>query len=163
MKMRAYDRLSAVRYARRWALGRNPAYADFENMGGDCTNFVSQCLFAGCGVMDFTPVSGWYYVKLNERAPAWSGTVYLHRFLTENRGQGPFGRPAALQDVLPGDVVQWGDEKGRFFHTGLITGTQPQLLVCAHTRDALDRPLHSYTHAQVRFVHVLGAMVDFIP
>lgn len=42
-----YDREKAVAYAHKWAYGRNPAYADFSAMGGDCTNFLSQCLHAG--------------------------------------------------------------------------------------------------------------------
>ena len=42
-----YNREVAVAYARRWALGRNIAYYDFENIGGDCTNFASQCIYAG--------------------------------------------------------------------------------------------------------------------
>ena len=68
-----YDRQAAVRYASRWAYGRNPAYADFDALGGDCTNFASQCLYAGAGVMDFTPTFGWYYRSLRDRAPAWTG------------------------------------------------------------------------------------------
>lgn len=36
-----YDREQAVQYARMWAYDRNPAYYDFSNLGGDCTNFVS--------------------------------------------------------------------------------------------------------------------------
>ena len=31
-----------IEYARRWAFSANPAYYNFENIGGDCTNFVSQ-------------------------------------------------------------------------------------------------------------------------
>ena len=42
-----YNREAAVSYARRWALGRNPAYMDYELWGGDCTNFISQCLRSG--------------------------------------------------------------------------------------------------------------------
>ena len=57
--MSGYDRGATTAYARRWALGRNPAYYDFTELGGDCTNFVSQCLFAGSGVMNLTPVTGW--------------------------------------------------------------------------------------------------------
>ena len=45
-----YDRDAAVAYARRWALSRNPLYYDFEDIGGDCTNFASQYIFAG-GIM----------------------------------------------------------------------------------------------------------------
>ena len=40
-----------IEYARRWAFSANPAYYNFENIGGDCTNFVSQCLYAGGAVM----------------------------------------------------------------------------------------------------------------
>ena len=54
-----YDRSAAVAYARKWAFGRNPEYYDFGGIGGDCTNFVSQCLYAGAGVMNFTPELGW--------------------------------------------------------------------------------------------------------
>ena len=39
-----YDRLHALKYAQKWALERNPLFYDFADIGGDCTNFVSQCL-----------------------------------------------------------------------------------------------------------------------
>ena len=56
-----YNRDAAVAYARKWALGRNPAYYDFQDVGGDCTNFASQCIYAGARTMNFTSVFGWYY------------------------------------------------------------------------------------------------------
>lgn len=45
----AYDRAGAKNYAERYAKLNeyNTAYQSFENMGGDCSNFVSQCLIAG--------------------------------------------------------------------------------------------------------------------
>lgn len=44
----AYDRKKAVDYARTWAgAKRSPAYHDYSSAGGDCTNYVSQCLYAG--------------------------------------------------------------------------------------------------------------------
>ena len=51
----AYDRERALAYARRWALDRNPLFYNFTTVGGDCTNFVSQCVLAGCCVMNGTP------------------------------------------------------------------------------------------------------------
>ena len=42
-----YDRKSAAGYAMKWALSRNTAYKDYEEWGGDCTNFISQCVHAG--------------------------------------------------------------------------------------------------------------------
>lgn len=64
-----YDRAAAVNYARRWALGRNPVYYNFENVGGDCTNFTSQSIYAGAKIMNFTPVMGWYYRSSYDRTP----------------------------------------------------------------------------------------------
>ena len=58
MEELTYDRAKAVAYAERWALSRNPRYYDFEDIGGDCTNFASQCIYAGAGVMNWTPVTG---------------------------------------------------------------------------------------------------------
>lgn len=46
-----YDRYSAVMYAHKWAYDRNPRYYNYDKIGGDCTNFASQCLLAGNGVM----------------------------------------------------------------------------------------------------------------
>ena len=43
----SYNPTAAVNYARTWAYSRNPKYFDYSNMGGDCANFVSQCLIAG--------------------------------------------------------------------------------------------------------------------
>ena len=48
MRFALYDRRAAVLYAHRWAYGRNPAFYDYEHLGGDCTNFASQCIYAAC-------------------------------------------------------------------------------------------------------------------
>ena len=60
MRIIPYDRQAAASYAKEWAFGRNPKYYNFNNLGGDCTNFASQCIYAGAGVMNFTPTFGWY-------------------------------------------------------------------------------------------------------
>ena len=52
-----YNRANAVAYAKKWAYGRNPKYYDFSDLGGDCTNFASQCIYAGSGVMNYTPTT----------------------------------------------------------------------------------------------------------
>lgn len=151
-----YNRAAAVAYARRWALGRNPAYYDFEDIGGDCTNFASQCIYAGAGVMNYTPETGWYYISVNERAAAWTGVEYLYNFLVNNRSVGPYGHRVPQQEVLPGDIVQLGRSDGSFYHTPVILSVRPRILVAAHTYDALDRPLSSYNADQIRFIHIDG-------
>ena len=47
LRLIPYNRQAAVAYAHKWAFGRNPAFFDFSELGGDCTNFASQCLYAG--------------------------------------------------------------------------------------------------------------------
>lgn len=154
-----YNREAAVAYARKWAFSRNPAFYDFENIGGDCTNFASQCLYAGSGIMNYTPVFGWYYISLADRAPAWSGVEYLYNFLTSNESVGPFAREVPQDEALPGDLVQLGRADGDFYHTPVIVATEPEILVAAHTYDALDRPLSSYNYYTARFLHIDGVRV----
>ncbi len=107
MALRPYDRQAAVLYAHEWAYGRNPKFYDYERIGGDCTNFASQCLFAGSGIMDFTPTFGWYYIDADRKAPAWTGVPYLHQYLTRERPSvGPVGKECQLWELRPGDLVQ---------------------------------------------------------
>ncbi|MGQ4875445.1 MAG: glycosyl hydrolase family 18 protein [Promethearchaeia archaeon] len=42
-----YNRYAAYGYAYKWWNGYNPHYNDYSASGGDCANFVSQCLIAG--------------------------------------------------------------------------------------------------------------------
>ena len=165
-----YDRERAVEYARKWALSRNPLFFDFTGRGGNCTSFVSQCIFAGCGVMNYTPTFGWYYRSPDDRAPAWTGVDELYDFLTEasdfvseNRGVGPFGRDAMIAETIElGDIIQLRNAQGDFYHTLLISGfTDSDILVCAHSDDALDRPLSTYGYASLRIVHIDGARILF--
>lgn len=154
MRKVAYNRGDAVAYARKWALKRNPAFYDFESIGGDCTNFASQSIYAGARVMNFTPVLGWYYRSLSDRSPSWSGVEYLYNFLVNNRSVGPFGHEVSQDRVEIGDIVQLGKLRGGFYHSPIITAVKPEILVTAHTFDALDRPLDTYIYDTARFIHI---------
>lgn len=151
-----YDREAAVIYARKWALGRNPAYFNFDDLGGDCTNFASQCIFAGAQVMNFTPVVGWYYRSISDRTPSWTGVEFLYDFLVNNKSAGPYARIVSQREIDVGDIVQLGRRNGDFYHTPVITAVRPRILVAAHTDDSLDRPLASYNFAMARFLHIEG-------
>ena len=154
-----YDRRKAVAYARRWALGRNPAYYDFQLLGGDCTNFASQCLYAGSGIMNYTPLYGWFYRSASDRTPSWTAVEYLYRFLVDNKSVAPFAHEASRDEIEPGDIVQLGDLSGRFYHSPVITAVYPRILVCTHTFDALDRPLDSYYYDTIRYLHIDGVRI----
>ena len=154
-----YDRKKAVAYARKWALYRNPLFYDFEKLGGDCTNFVSQVLLTGSGEMNYAP-QGWYYNSLNDRAPAWTGVNELYGFLINNRGPGPRGALVPICDIEPGDIVQLDfDCDGRFDHSPVITDTgcktPDTVRVAAHSYDSLDRLLSTYKYCDIRFIHII--------
>ncbi len=163
-----YNRSYAVEYARRWALARNPLFIDFTGRGGNCTNFVSQALLAGCSVMDFTPTFGWYYRSPEDRAPAWSGVNELYNFLlgAEDFANlplvGPYaGVATSRSQVEVGDIIQLADVNGEFYHSLVISELQGnEILVCANSDNALDRPLSSYNYTSLRVLHILGAMLD---
>ena len=162
MRLVPYDRAAAVRYAHAWAYGRNPRYYDYELLGGDCTNFASQCLYAGSLVMDYTPTYGWYYIDANRKAPAWTGVPYLYNYLTRARSAvGPAARSVSLAELRPGDIVQLSFDGLRWAHSPVVVavGDPPSretLLLAAHSEDADDRPLAGYDYALVRFLHVFG-------
>lgn len=156
MKEIPYDRNAAVAYARKWALSRNPSYYNFDPVGGDCTNFTSQSIYAGAKVMNFTPVMGWYYRSSYDRTPSWSGVEYLYNFLINNKSVGPYAHVVSQSEAMPGDIVQLGKRNGHFYHSPMITAVSPVILVAAHTQDALDRPLASYVYDVARFLHIDG-------
>lgn len=163
-----YNRARAVEYARRWALARNPLFTNFAGRGGDCTSFVSQCIYAGSCQMNFTPDFGWYYINENDRAPAWSSVEYFYDFMTGRRdfmqmngGIGPYGIEVDSTGAIEGDVVQLADETGDFYHTLIISGfSEGQTLVCAHTNDALDKPLSTYNFSSLRYIHIEGVRLE---
>ena len=153
-----YDREAAVFYARKWAYARNPRYYNFDDLGGDCTNFASQCIYAGCGVMNFTPTFGWYYIDVNQRAPAWTGVEFLSNFLTTNLEEGPFAEEVDLSELAPGDIVQLIDSGGRLYHTLVVVAIRwGRVYVASHSADSFLRSLDSYDAAGFLFLHILGA------
>ena len=162
MTLRPYNRKAAVDYAHRWAYYRNPDFFNFDDLGGDCTNFASQCLYAGSGVMNYTPTFGWYYKSLSSRAPAWTGVPFFYNFLTRDKQTpGPAGEESTLDRVQPGDFVQLRFVPGPFAHNPVIVavGSPPTLdniLVAAHSEDHDYRPLSSYPIQELRFIHILG-------
>ena len=157
MNVYKYDKLSAIKYAQKWAKARNPFYYNFDKLGGDCTNFVSQCLFAGSGVMNYTNPLGWYYNSLNDRASAWSGVEFLHNFLINNNGAGVFGKSDTLSQISIGDLIFLVKNEVELYHSVIVTRIDNQeIYVCAHTFDALNRPLSTYPYQSIRPVKILG-------
>ena len=119
--------------------------------------------------MNYTPDFGWYYVNADDRAPAWSGVDFLYDFLTgaptfieKNGGIGPFAVEIPREQAALGDVVQYANTAGDWYHTVIVTGFDgEEILVSAQSDDALDRPLSSYRNAVTkRFLHIAGVRIS---
>ena len=164
LRLVPYNRLAAVQYAHKWAYGRNPAFYDYEQIGGDCTNFASQCVYAGSGIMIFEKDFGWYYIDPNNKAPAWTGVEYFSRFMTrEDASVGPVAVDATISQLEPGDVVQLSFDGENWNHSPVVVRLlrQPALrpadvLIAAHSYDSDNRPLSTYDYQGIRFLHFTG-------
>ena len=113
--------------------------------------------------MNDTPVFGWYYRSIDNRAPAWTGVEFFARFLLDNAqlgvglGVGPFAEETELENLQLGDFVQLGRQTGDFYHTPVVVGfSQGVPLVAAHSYDAFAKPLTNYSFARLRCLHILG-------
>ncbi|MFC7749444.1 amidase domain-containing protein [Paenibacillus thermoaerophilus] len=145
LKPRPYDREAARQYADEYWNKRNPAYESFEV---NCTNYISQCLFAGGVPMNYTGKreSGWWYAGKSGGKEAWSYSwavahslqLYLLNSPTGLRGTAVSS--SAELDI--GDVIfyDW-DGNGRFQHSVIVTDRDGsgQPLVNANTADSRRR------------------------
>lgn len=152
--MSFYNRLAAVNYAREWALSRNPAYYNYDKIGGDCTNFISQCLYAGKSEMNYRGY-GWYYRDSNNKSASWTGVEYLYNFLIGNKHEGPRGRLIERDELKIGDLIQLSFDGVMFGHTLFVTEiNNGEIKVCTHTIDSKDRSFDSYNYKKARFLHI---------
>ena len=121
-----YRREEAVAYAERWWNEPNPAFEKFEV---NCTNYVSQCLYAGRAPMNYTGrrESGWWYKGRDKGRELWSFSWAvadsLQRYLRLGRESGLRATAVDSPDKLrPGDVIcyDW-DGTGRYGHNTIVT------------------------------------------
>ena len=163
-KSSPYHREQARAYALQWALGRNPRFFDYSGFGGDCTNFVSQVIYAGGASMNYHPVQGWYYIDANRKSPSWTGVNFLYDFLVTNRATGPFARQVDWKEIQIGDLIQLSFRGGGHFqHSLIVTAVEPpfgleHIYVCTHTDNQRNVKLvPTFSWAQIRFLHILGS------
>lgn len=138
----------AISYARKYALNHNPKYKDFTDNGGDCTNFISQCLAAGNIPLSKTwkPYSN-TWVRVNE----------LYHYLSRKY----IGTPTSLNNTIhEGDIIQFfSNPKGFFAHSCIITKVldNNDFLYCCHSYDKLDFPLsevYPIIYNKLRFLNI---------
>lgn len=154
----SYDRKKVYDYAKKWANSRNPKYYNFDPVGGDCTNFVSQCIFAGCNQMNYNKNNGWYYIDGNNKSPSWTGVEFLYKFLINNITAGPSGIETNIDNLDIGDVIQLSFDGNKFTHSLIViqNGTDAlNTLIAAHTFDVFGKSVAEYGYKKLRCIHIM--------
>lgn len=120
-----YDVSKAVAYAHQYYENYNPAYPDYNSSGGDCANFVSQCLYAGGVQQD----SAWY-----SGSPAWISCNKQIKYF-EGKGYKVIDY-ASASDIKPGNPVYYYNGS-KITHTAICVGydSNGTPLVAAHNKN----------------------------
>jgi hypothetical protein len=155
------NRQAIADYARRYCFNYNSAYrAD----GNDCTNFASQCLYAGGSPM----ITGWYQSNSvwwynfsawfsPYHSYAWGGAHNFYTFLASR----PRGTLAQNTNQLQiGDILQadWDSTNGRHVpdgyidHTMVVTGksSNGEIFLTYHSNNVRDRSMTDLRRAEPR-------------
>lgn len=149
---RLYSWQKAVAYASKYWSSYNSAYPNYNPCGGDCANFVSQCLRAGGETTDGT----WYTYRgsgcirssSNCGSTAWVNNWGLRNWTLNKRR----GRVVSnIWQLGRGDIVNYDwTGNGVFDHVAIITNSA-SMLVSAHNTNHYNVPWsmgarrHSFT------------------
>lgn len=128
----AYNASNAVSYANTYWSNYNPNYSNYNSIGGDCANFVSQCLVAGGMQM----TDGWYWYSYDDRSASWSACASMYNYF-KNSGYEIIENPSDSQVIEGNPVLYYSSSKGRWSHAAICTGhdSSGNALVSAHNSD----------------------------
>lgn len=152
--------------------------------GGDCANFVSQCLKAGGASNDKTGSYQWYYdnkgtSSINDDAYSWTWSTSrgLNNILLNNYKSDEFG-PKGTEKVItgdweynssigksiePGDIIQYQWKQNRqISHTAIVVGMlynsskeRYEPVIAEHTYDSWSTPWANNAY-KTYFIHITG-------
>ncbi len=178
-----YDREGAVAYANHWVTAygklRNPRWDAYDDQGGNCNNYISQCLLAGGIPMDatghITSQWKWYedYLDSREkhsgRSASWAGVDEFYEYALNNQGSGLVaivGRNIYSGRI--GDIIQYG-AGGEWNHSVIIVdvvrdehGRVLDYLINSNTTDRLNCPMSAYSYTDIRLIRILGYNLEQI-
>lgn len=166
-----YDRSKAKAYIDTYWKNYNHSYPSFHHGGGDCTNFISQVLYAGGmpwaddkNPMNHKKSANWYCKpgstnKDSERRITFSwkiAAVFKVHWIKRAEAHRMYSYTEAVQnmnelsgEVFMGDVVQFCYSSGVPYHTLAITGYNwdPQyhikdIVLASHDIDSNNRSLY---------------------
>lgn len=169
-----YNNDRAVRYALTYGLNPNPEFKFIpgrDDGGGDCTNFMSQCLKAGGAPFSFGASPWWYRMNgISQKDDRWSvsWTVAHSLYWTlKTRGKSRLSGLKAtevmdMQQLALGDLIQYEDKNGVIYHSAMVTAFTNDKgmrvpLITQHSRNAVNI---SYFKEKAKKMHFMKIEVS---
>lgn len=172
-----YNRDRAIEYAMEWVspteIIRNNRWQIYDDYGGNCTNYISQCINAGGIPMDIYGQAGaqwkWYGNSFNGkqtaqgRVASWSGVREFYEYSLYNTG---YGMSASVDENLysgqKGDILQYGISDV-WKHSVIITniiednkGNPTDYLINSNSTDRINFPASAYSYFKQRLIKIYG-------
>lgn len=167
----AYDRSASISYAHQWVQVRNDQWEDYGIYGGNCQNYVSQCLYAGGIPMDTQGAYLWKWysetpdntARASGRSSSWSSVESFREYAAGNTGYGLVAWVgASYYSGEAGDVLQLGPSDD-WRHTVIIvdviqddSGQTLDYLVNSNTADLINYPAGAYTYTHQSLIKIYG-------
>lgn len=163
-----YNRANAIMYAVRWALVENPAWPYFGHGhgGGDCTNFISQCLYAGGWDMRYgaaSPLEWYCWPKRGQGHSRTWASADLFAYCLRNNGR---TRPCQFSELTVGDLVLEEIADYGIRHIMMVTKkTSEDIFLSYHSTNYLNTPFKEVKervgiYNKLSFVKVLDFYED---
>ncbi|MBS4188949.1 amidase domain-containing protein [Bacillus sp. FJAT-49705] len=164
-----YNRTAAVNYAVEWYNKRNSQY---NRHTLDCTNFVSQAVFAGGksmtkptvrpgGILETT--SYWYSERYSlpaynygyRESTSWIRVVDFYSYWSRTQATVvSSSKTSIINNANLGDVVQLKrSSDGRWFHSMIVTKkANGTIYLSGHTNDTLNKSINNITADSFRVI-----------
>ncbi len=183
----SYNRDGAYNWAHKYWKSYSTEFVnlgDQEGEGGDCTNFVSQCLRAGGAENATRGTYKWYYInngtsKTSHHSYSWTWTTArgLNSVLTGNYNKKEFGPKGSEkiitgdtsytsdigQYIAVGDLIQYEWSPGsKIKHSAIIVGMfynsavqRYEPVISTHSFDSWNLPWTKNAY-KTHFIHITG-------
>ena len=158
-----YDRVQAVAYSSQWVGRRNEEWDDFTGRGGNCQNFVSQCLFAGGIPMDDQGEERWVWNGAEDYSTSWVGVDDFYAYASGNLGDGLMASTdSSYYNGEEGDLICMGSETD-WNHIVMISqvvkdeqGNTVDYLINSNTSDVRNFPVGAYPNSYQKLIKIYG-------
>jgi hypothetical protein len=162
-----YNRVAAANYSIKYALVPNNEYKYYKSIdegGGDCTNFVSQCLKAGGAPRDYNKYRPWWYdMKSGKASICWAVAHSLYWYLKTNQNTSRIkGREVDdIRELEIGDLIFYENYNNVIFHSAIVTSfveiygnREPR--ISQHTFNQLNETYKkSYDYKKAHFIKII--------